>query len=144
MQSDEKTVYLTSDGDTKGMYKFVADEPIPSTTTRWTCRARCTRRRVDPQADASTVGTRKSPAEYSLDIEWIPLGSASNAEIEEWIADTTTSRNLTTSESTLGSDWMEDREAALEEAAEKSSRRQRELHTNEERPSGPTVLRRRS
>src|SRR5699024_6422206 len=28
VQSDKKTMYLSSDGDSKGFYKFVADEPI--------------------------------------------------------------------------------------------------------------------
>ncbi|NHX38422.1 MULTISPECIES: alkaline phosphatase PhoX [Haloarcula] len=117
IQADEQTVYMCSDGDSKGIYKFVADERIPKYDDPMDVSGTLYAPKItNPQADASTVGTRKSPAEYSLDIEWIPLGSASNAEIEEWIAeydDITQSDYLRVH---AGSDWMEDREAALEEA----------------------------
>ncbi|RKS82497.1 uncharacterized protein DUF839 [Haloarcula quadrata] len=117
IQADEQTVYMCSDGDSKGIYKFVADERIPKYDDPMDVSGTLYAPEItNPQADASTVGTRKSPAEYSLDIEWIPLGSASNAEIEEWIAeydDITQSDYLRVH---AGSDWMEDREAALEEA----------------------------
>ncbi|NHN62741.1 DUF839 domain-containing protein [Haloarcula sp. JP-Z28] len=117
IQADEQTVYMCSDGDSKGIYKFVADERIPKYDDPMDVSGTLYAPKItNPQADASTVGTRKSPAEYSLDIEWIPLGSASNAEMEEWIAeydDITQSDYLRVH---AGSDWMEDREAALEEA----------------------------
>ncbi|EMA30078.1 alkaline phosphatase PhoX [Haloarcula japonica] len=117
IQADEQTVYMCSDGDSKGIYKFVADEVIPEYDDPMEVSGTLYAPKItNPQADASTVGTRKSPAEYSLDIEWIPLGSASNAEIEEWIAeydDITQSDYL---RAHAESDWVEDREAALEEA----------------------------
>jgi secreted PhoX family phosphatase len=117
IQADEQTVYMCSDGDSKGIYKFVADEPIPEYDDPMDVSGTLYAPKItNPQADASTVGTRKSPAEYSLDIDWIPLGSASNAEIEEWIAeydDITQSDYLRVH---AGSDWTEDREAALEAA----------------------------
>ncbi|MFC7074058.1 alkaline phosphatase PhoX [Halovenus rubra] len=80
---DEQTVYGCSDGDSKGVYKFVADEPIPSYD--------------DPMDVAGTLyaisvtneeaSSGKSPAEVPLEVEWIKLGHASNQEVESWITE---------------------------------------------------------
>ena len=112
VQSDMKTVYGCSDGDSKGIYKFVADEEIPSYD--------------DPMAVAGTLyapkitndeaSERNSPADVDLEVEWIELGHASNAECEEWIAayDDVTQEDYL--EKHAETDWQEDRAAALEEA----------------------------
>jgi len=117
IQADEQTVYGCSDGDSKGIYKFVADEPIPSYEDPMDVSGTLYAPKItNAQANASTVGTRKSPAQYPLDLEWIPLGSASNAEIEEWIAEYDDVTQADYLETHAETDWEEDLEAALEEA----------------------------
>jgi secreted PhoX family phosphatase len=84
-QNDHKTVYGCSDGDSKGIYKFVADEdmttvdPMEISGTLYAPKITNT--------DETTADPRSSPADVTLEVEWIPLGHASNAEIEEWIAE---------------------------------------------------------
>ncbi|WP_148416501.1 alkaline phosphatase PhoX [Haloferax sp. KTX1] len=83
VQSDERTVYLASDGDSKGVYKFVADEPIPSYD--------------DPMDLAGTLyapfvtnrdaAVEAPPADVDLDFEWVELGHATNAEVAAWVAE---------------------------------------------------------
>ena len=80
---DEKTVYGCSDGDSKGVYKFVADEPIPSYDDPMDVAG--TLYAVKVTNDEATSG--KSPAEVPLDVEWMELGHASNREIESWISE---------------------------------------------------------
>ena len=80
---DERTVYGCSDGDSKGVYKFVADEPIPSYDDPMDVAGTLYAPKITNDAAASG----KSPAEVSLDVEWLELGHASNAEIEAWIAE---------------------------------------------------------
>jgi len=117
IQADERTVYGCSDGDSKGIYKFVADEPIPSYEDPMDVAGTLYAPKItNAQANASMVGTRKSPAQYPLDIEWIPLGHASNAEIEEWIAEYDDVTQADYLETHAEMDWEEDLEAALEEA----------------------------
>jgi secreted PhoX family phosphatase len=117
IQADEQTVYGCSDGDSKGIYKFVADEPIPSYEDPMDVAGTLYAPKItNAQANASMVGTRKSPAQYPLDIEWIPLGHASNAEIEEWIAEYDDVTQADYLETHAETDWEEDLEAALEEA----------------------------
>jgi hypothetical protein len=41
---------------------------------------------TNDSANVAESGTRASPAEINLEIEWIELGHASNAECAEWIA----------------------------------------------------------
>jgi secreted PhoX family phosphatase len=82
-QMDLRTVYGASDGDSKGIYKFVADESIPSYE--------------DPKDIAGTIyvakvtnesaATGQPPGEVPLEIEWIELGHATNGEVESWIAE---------------------------------------------------------
>jgi len=71
---DEKTVYTSSDGTGKGFYKFVADDAGDlSSGTLYAAKA---------DADAGT-----DPNSVGFDLEWVELGSASNEEIESWIAE---------------------------------------------------------
>ncbi|EJN58036.1 putative cell surface protein [Halogranum salarium B-1] len=82
-QNDNKTVYGCSDGDSKGIYKFVADRPMISyddpTEIAGTLYA--------PKISAPMTDPRASPANTDLDVEWLELGHASNSEIEAWIAE---------------------------------------------------------
>ena len=113
-QEDQKTVYLSTDGSNKGFYKFVADEEIPSYD--------------DPMALTGTLyvaevtnedaGKGKPPASTELELDWIPLGSASNAEVESWIAEYDDITQVDYLESHADTDWEEDLEAALKEADE--------------------------
>ena len=117
IQADEQTAYGCSDGDSKGIYKFVADEPIPSYEDPMEVSGTLYAPKItNPQANASRVGTRKSPAQYPLEVEWMPLGSASNAEIEEWIAEYDDVTQADYLEAHAETDWEDDLEAALEEA----------------------------
>jgi secreted PhoX family phosphatase len=112
VQSDKKTVYLTSDGDDKGFYKFVADRPIPSYQ--------------DPMDVAGTLyvaqvankeaAADNPPAEVDLELDWIELGSASNGEAAEWIAEYDDVDQVCYLETHAETDWQEDFETALEEA----------------------------
>ncbi len=111
VQSDEKTVYLSSDGDSKGFYKFVADEPIPSYEDPGDIEGTLHAAKVTNH-DAAAA---KPPAEVDLEIEWIEMGRACNREVESWIAeydDVTQVDYLEHAET----DWEVDLEAALEEA----------------------------
>ncbi|WP_237440427.1 PhoX family phosphatase [Alcanivorax sp. DP30] len=66
---DEKTVYLTDDGGNKGFYKFVADTAGDlSSGTMYAAKAT-----QDDETDSSIAG---------FDLEWIELGSSTNAALE--------------------------------------------------------------
>jgi len=80
---DERTVYGCSDGDSKGIYKFVADEPIPSYDDPMDVEGTLYAVKVTNEAASSG----KSPAEVPLEVEWMELGHASNREIESWISE---------------------------------------------------------
>ncbi|WP_246984633.1 alkaline phosphatase PhoX [Halorientalis marina] len=80
---DEKTVYGCSDGDSKGIYKFVADEPIPSYDDPMDVEGTL----YAPKITNDAASSGRSPAEVPLDVEWMPLGHASNREVESWIAE---------------------------------------------------------
>ncbi|SEW02604.1 alkaline phosphatase PhoX [Natrinema salifodinae] len=111
---DERTVYLTSDGASKGFYKFVADEPIPSYDDRMDVRGTLYAARVtNDQAARNTP-----PAAVDLEIEWLELGTASNAEIESWIADYDGITQVDYLETHAETDWEADLETALAEADE--------------------------
>ncbi|WP_256393679.1 alkaline phosphatase PhoX [Natronoarchaeum rubrum] len=117
-QEDEKTVYLTSDGENKGIYKFVADEPFPSYD--------------DPANVAGTLhvatvtnekaANERPPAAVDLEIEWVELGHASNGEVETWIEayDGITQEDYL--ETHADTDWQDDLDAALREADEAVAR----------------------
>ncbi|NUB90755.1 DUF839 domain-containing protein [Haloterrigena sp. SYSU A121-1] len=108
---DERTVYLASDGGAKGIYKFVAEEPIPEYDDRMdVCGTLYAMK-------ATEIG--EGPvAETDLDIEWLPLGTASNAEVEAWISDYDDVTQVDYLETHAETDWADDLEQALREADE--------------------------
>jgi secreted PhoX family phosphatase len=112
VQADEKTMYLSCDGDNKGFYKFVADEEIPSYDDPMDVEG--TLYAVEVTNQAATK--EQSPAEVSLELEWIELGSASNKEVESWIAEYDDIDQVDYLESHAETDWEADFETALEEA----------------------------
>ncbi|MDF2178072.1 DUF839 domain-containing protein [Aliiglaciecola sp. CAU 1673] len=71
---DWKTVYTTDDGTNKGFYKFVA-KTAGDLSEGTLYAAKLTQ---DSTSDAAKAG---------FDIQWIELGTASNAQIATWIAD---------------------------------------------------------
>ncbi|MFD1634039.1 alkaline phosphatase PhoX [Haloplanus ruber] len=111
-QGDNKTLYGCSDGDSKGIYKFVADEPIPSYENTDNIAGTIYAPKItNDAANAEEAGQRNSPANTNLEVEWIELGHATNGEVKEWIAeydDVTQTDYLTThteySEDELGLD----------------------------------------
>ncbi len=114
-QNDLRTVYGCSDGDSKGIYKFVADEEIPSYDDPMDISGTLYAPKVT-NTDETTQDPPASPAETNLEIEWLPLGHASNAEIESWIAEYDDVTQVDYLETHAETDWEEDLEAALEEA----------------------------
>nr|WP_318566662.1 alkaline phosphatase PhoX [Salinigranum marinum] len=118
-QNDLKTVYGCSDGDSKGIYKFVADEEIPSYADPMDVEGTLYAPKItNDEANVAESGTRASPAEINLEIEWIPLGHASNAECEEWIAeyDGVTQLDYLEAHTADGTDVVGNLSAALKEA----------------------------
>jgi len=83
IQHDKKTVYGCSDGDSKGIYKFVADRPIQSYDDPMDIAGTL----YAPKVTNPEAAAKNSPAETNLELEWLELGSASNREVESWIAD---------------------------------------------------------
>ncbi|MFB6159712.1 MAG: alkaline phosphatase PhoX [Haloferacaceae archaeon] len=112
VQSDEKTVYGCSDGDSKGIYKFVADEPIPSYGNTDAIAGTL----YAPTVTNAEAATEKPPADVNLEIEWLELGHATNGEVESWIAEYDDVTQVDYLESHAETDWTEDLEAALAEA----------------------------
>jgi secreted PhoX family phosphatase len=82
IQADKRTVYGCSDGDSKGIYKFVADEPIDGYDDPMDLAGTL----YAPKITTQQARENASPAEVSLDIEWMELGHATNEEVESWIA----------------------------------------------------------
>ncbi len=114
---DLKTVYGCSDGDSKGIYKFVADEPIPSyEDTDDIAGTLYAPKITNDAASVADSGTRNSPAEVNLEIEWIELGHATNGEVESWIAEYDDVTQVDYIETHAETSWSEDPEAALREA----------------------------
>ncbi|QIB74201.1 DUF839 domain-containing protein [Halogeometricum borinquense] len=112
VQSDEKTVYLTSDGDTKGLYKFVADEPIPSYDDPMDVEGTLYAAKVTNEDAAKN----KPPANVDLELDWLPLSHATNREVASWIAEYDDVTQVDYLETHAETDWQEDFEAALAEA----------------------------
>jgi len=112
IQSDLRTVYGCSDGDSKGIYKFVADEPIPSYDDPMDVAGSL----YAPKVTNEEAAKNQPPADVNLEIEWLELGHATNTEVEAWIAeyDETTQEDYL--ETHAETDWEEDLDAALEEA----------------------------
>jgi len=118
-QNDHKTVYGCSDGDSKGIYKFVADEEIPSYDDPMDVEGTLYAPKItNDEANVAESGTRASPADVNLEIEWIPLGHAANAECEEWIAayDDVTQLDYLEAHTADGADVVGNLDAALKEA----------------------------
>jgi secreted PhoX family phosphatase len=111
---DEQTVYLASDGSNKGLYKFVAEKPIPSYESRADVRGTLYAVTVVNEEAAKN----RPPADVPLEVEWIELGTASNAEVAEWIADYDDVTQVDYLETHAETDWEEDLEQALTEADE--------------------------
>ena len=112
VQADEKTTYLSSDGENKGFYKFVADEPIPSYDDPMDVEGTLYAAKVTNEE--ATAG--KPPAEANLELEWLALSRASNREVAEWIAEYDGVDQVDYLESHADTDWREDLQKALEEA----------------------------
>ncbi|GAA0286371.1 hypothetical protein GCM10009000_121920 [Halobacterium noricense] len=112
IQRDQRTAYLTSDGSNKGIYKFVADRPIPSYRDPMDVAGTL----YAPLVTNKAAARDKPPAEVSLDIEWLELGHATNREVESWIADYEYVTQVDYLETHAETDWREDFGAALEEA----------------------------
>ncbi|SDF99737.1 alkaline phosphatase PhoX [Halorientalis regularis] len=87
IQADKKTVYGCSDGDNKGIYKFVADAAIDSYDDPMDVAGTLYAPKItNDAASAAESDDRNNPAQTDLEVEWLPLGHASNAECEAWIA----------------------------------------------------------
>lgn len=112
VQTDRKTVYLTSDGESKGFYKFVADRPIPDYESPMDLEGTLYAANVTNQDAAA----HNPPAEVNLELEWIELGSECNAVVESWIAEYDDIDQEDYLETHANTDWKEDFEKALEEA----------------------------
>jgi hypothetical protein len=72
---DTRTVYLTSDGTDKCLYKFVADTPRDLSSG------------VLYAAKVTGGPITGDPATTSLDVEWIELAHGDEDEIESWLSD---------------------------------------------------------
>jgi secreted PhoX family phosphatase len=116
-QGDERTVYGCSDGDSKGIYKFVADEPIPSyDDTDDIAGTLYAPKITNDAANASEAGQRNSPAQTPLEVEWLELGHATNGEVAEWIAEYDDVTQADYLETHAETDWQEEPATAIREA----------------------------
>jgi secreted PhoX family phosphatase len=114
---DLKTVYGCSDGDSKGIYKFVADEGIPSYDDPMDVAGTLYAPKItNDAASVADSGTRNSPATTPLEVEWIELGHATNGEVESWVAEYDDVTQVDYLETHAETDWSDDAEAALREA----------------------------
>jgi hypothetical protein len=62
------------------------------------------------------AAANKPPPTVDLELDWLELGSASNAEVEPWIADYDDVNQVDYLESHAETDWQEDLEKALKES----------------------------
>ena len=117
VQGDRKTVYGCSDGDSKGIYKFVADDPIDEyDDTDDIAGTLFAPKITNDAASAAEAGERNSPAQTPLEVDWIPLGSATNGEVESWVAEYDDVTQVDYLEAHAETDWRDNRAAALREA----------------------------
>ena len=117
IEGDQKTIYGCSDGDSKGIYKFVADEPIPSyENTDDIAGTLYAPKITNDAANAEEAGQRNSPANTNLEIEWIEMGHATNGEVESWIAEYDDITQADYLETHAETDWQEDPATAIKEA----------------------------
>jgi PKD repeat protein len=133
-QGDDRTLYGCSDGDSKGIYKFVADDPIPSyDDTDDIAGTLYAPKITNDAANAEEAGQRNSPAQTPLEVEWIELGHATNGEVESWIAEYDDVTQVDYLETHADTDWQEDPAAAIKEAdLEVIANGNRNYITNEE------------
>jgi secreted PhoX family phosphatase len=82
-QNDYRTVYGCSDGDSKGVYKFVADNRITSVEDP----ADLSGTLYAPKVTNPEAAANEPPSEVTLELEWLELGHASNGEVESWVAE---------------------------------------------------------
>ena len=88
IQGDRKTVYGCSDGDSKAIYKFVAEEEIDSYDDTDNIEGTLYAPKItNDAASVEDSGERNSPAQTPLEVEWLELGHATNGEVESWIAE---------------------------------------------------------
>jgi len=88
IQGDRRTVYGCSDGDSKGIYKFIADESIDSyDDTDDIAGTLFAPKITNDAASTEDSGERNSPAQTPLEVEWMELGHAANGEVASWIAE---------------------------------------------------------
>jgi secreted PhoX family phosphatase len=117
IEGDRKTVYGCSDGDSKGIYKFVADEPIDEYDDTGDIEGTLFAPKItNDAANASEAGERNSPAQTPLEVEWLPLGSATNGEVESWIAEYDDVTQADYLEAHAETDWQTDPATAIREA----------------------------
>ncbi|MFC6724236.1 alkaline phosphatase PhoX [Halobium palmae] len=112
VQADERTVYLSSDGDNKGFYKFVADEPIPSYDDPMEIAGSLYVAKVTNKEAAADL----PPYEANLELDWWELGHATNGGVEAFVARFDDVDQVDYLEEHADTDWEEDLQAALEEA----------------------------
>jgi secreted PhoX family phosphatase len=87
-QGDNRTLYGCSDGDSKGIYKFVADEPIPSYEDTDDIAGTIYAPKItNDAASVADSGSRNSPAQTPLEVEWIEMAHATNGEVKSWVAE---------------------------------------------------------
>ena len=134
IQGDRKTVYMCSDGDSKGVYKFVADEPIDGYDDTGDIAGTLYAPKItNDAANASESGSRNSPAKVPLNVEWIELGHATNGEVESWIAEYDGVTQADYLDTHANTDWQRNAQKALKEAdLEVIANGNRNYITNEE------------
>jgi secreted PhoX family phosphatase len=116
-EGDLRTVYGCSDGDSKGIYKFVADEPIPEYRDPMQVAGTLYAPKItNDAANAEEASERNSPADVPLEVEWLELGHATNAEVESWIAEYDDVTQVEYLEAHAETGWTDDPAAALREA----------------------------
>ena len=117
IQGDRKTVYGCSDGDSKGIYKFVADGAIDSYDDPADVEGTLYAPKItNDAASVEDSGERNSPAQTPLEVEWLELGHATNGEVESWIAEYDDITQADYLETHADTDWQSDPAAAIREA----------------------------
>ncbi len=112
IQSDNRTVYGCSDGDSKGIYKFVADAPLDSYDDPMDIAGTL----YAPTVTNEEAAKKNPPADVNLEFEWMEMGHATNREVESWIAEYDGITQEDYLESHADTDWEDDLETAIKEA----------------------------
>ncbi|WP_306061173.1 alkaline phosphatase PhoX [Natronococcus wangiae] len=130
-QEDSRSVYLTSDGENKGIYKFVADRPFHSYTDAMDVAGTLYVAKVTNEEAAKN----EPPTDVDLEIEWVKLGHASNREVEAWIAEYDGITQVDYLETHADTDWENDLDQALREADKAVAK-----HGNQDYITGEEIL----